>query len=201
MRPDLCRSAPVAADQPRVVAAATEWRLQWQPRTRCAGGICCALKAWARVLEALGGAACQHHQTTAWKLPWPRWPCSKSSSSSPASRSAAAHSTAANADRWTGQVDGGLEENAIGVWRTASGAPVLNKDLWKPSIGPPAGRAPWSRARHSRGDPDNDRCDFHCPWPSPRAEPPGAGDRPCGCNHQSAASPVDPAPAALGSSC
>lgn len=44
-------------------------------------------------------------------------------------------------------------------WRTASGSPVLNRDLWEQLDGARLEGVPLSYVKGHSGDPDNDRCD------------------------------------------
>jgi ribonuclease HI len=44
-------------------------------------------------------------------------------------------------------------------WRTASGSPVLNRDLWEALDAARVNGLPFSYVKGHSGDPDNDRCD------------------------------------------
>jgi ribonuclease HI len=79
-------------------------------------------------------------------------------------------------------------------WRTASGGPVLNRDLWEELD---AARVPDVRFQHVKGhsgDPDNDRCDAIAVAFS-RGQPPAlaAGER----HERVSMAQADPAPPAL----
>jgi ribonuclease HI len=79
-------------------------------------------------------------------------------------------------------------------WRTASGGPVLNRDLWEELD---AARVPDLRFQHVKGhsgDPDNDRCDAIAVAFS-RGQPPALADAE---RHGGVSMPqADPAPPAL----
>ncbi|APD47913.1 ribonuclease HI [Synechococcus sp. CS-602] len=81
-------------------------------------------------------------------------------------------------------------------WRTASGAPVLNKDLWEALDRARLPAVPLVHVRGHSGDPDNDRCDAIAVAFS-KGGTPRLATGPAAATTKAAASPVDPAPAAL----
>jgi ribonuclease HI len=88
-------------------------------------------------------------------------------------------------------------------WRTASGSPVLNRDLWEALDAARVDGLPFTYVRGHSGDPDNDRCDAiavafskgqqpqlaHGDYGGLMVPEPGPASVP--------ASPADPAPPAL----
>jgi len=85
-------------------------------------------------------------------------------------------------------------------WRTASGAPVLNKDLLGEALDRARPAGPWppgSTCAATAAIPTTTAA-TPLPWPSPKGgNPPGLATGPAAATTKAAASPVDPAPAAL----
>jgi len=88
-------------------------------------------------------------------------------------------------------------------WRTASGAPVLNRDLWEQLDRARLRDVPLRHVRGHSGDPDNDRCDAIAVAFSrgqrPRLATPADSPRPAGDEPPAGtgANAEDPAPQAL----
>ncbi len=82
-------------------------------------------------------------------------------------------------------------------WRTASGSPVLNRDLWEPLDQARLGGVRLIHVKGHSGDPDNDRCDVIAVAFSRGQKPAlaagGVGSIACPAD---AAPPADPAPGA-----
>jgi ribonuclease HI len=82
-------------------------------------------------------------------------------------------------------------------WRTASGSPVLNRDLWELLDQARLGGVPLIHVKGHSGDPDNDRCDVIAVAFSRGQKPAlaagGVGSIACPAD---AAPPADPAPGA-----
>lgn len=82
-------------------------------------------------------------------------------------------------------------------WRTASGSPVLNRDLWERLDQARLGGVPFIHVKGHSGDPDNDRCDVIAVAFS-KGQKPALAPASLGASARPAhgAGPADPAPGA-----